>query len=173
MQCKSTCTSTILSEMSWQQPCSKAIRMHFSRDMRFPTMWYVRPAKPQISLCIRTVWSEPLLAANMTVKLLTQHHLEFLSLAFRVYSCQKSTLFEISCRARDSFVSSICGRDCMRCDETWVCPKLLQRSGHSERYILVCVSREASDQLAHPRSLIRFFSLWSVGSRGLNDSSYG
>ena len=29
----------------------------------FPTMWYVRLAKPQISLCIRTVWSEPLLAA--------------------------------------------------------------------------------------------------------------
>ena len=23
---------------------------HMSRDMRFPTMWYVRPAKPQISL---------------------------------------------------------------------------------------------------------------------------
>ena len=27
-----------------------------SRDMRFPTMWYVRPAKPQISQCICTVW---------------------------------------------------------------------------------------------------------------------
>ena len=26
-----------------------------SHDMRFPTMLYVRPAKPQISLCIRTV----------------------------------------------------------------------------------------------------------------------
>ena len=26
-----------------------------SRDMRFPTMWYVRPAKPQISLRIRAV----------------------------------------------------------------------------------------------------------------------
>ena len=34
-----------------------------SRDMGFPTMWYVRPAKPQISLRIRAVWSEPLLAA--------------------------------------------------------------------------------------------------------------
>ena len=32
-----------------------------SRDMRFPTMWYVRPAKAQTSLRIRTVWSEPLL----------------------------------------------------------------------------------------------------------------
>ena len=26
-----------------------------SRDMRFPTMWYVRPAKPQISLLICTI----------------------------------------------------------------------------------------------------------------------
>ena len=36
-----------------------------SRDMRFPTVWYVRPAKPQISLCIRAVWSEPLLVAGI------------------------------------------------------------------------------------------------------------
>ena len=28
---------------------------HMSRDMRVPTMWYVRPAKPQISLRIRAV----------------------------------------------------------------------------------------------------------------------
>ena len=34
-----------------------------NRDMRFPTMWYVGPAKPQISLRIRTVCSEPLLVA--------------------------------------------------------------------------------------------------------------
>ena len=32
-----------------------------SRGMRFPTMWYVRPAKSHISLRIRAVWSEPLL----------------------------------------------------------------------------------------------------------------
>ena len=30
-------------------------RLQMSRGMRFPTMWYVRPAKPQISLGIRTV----------------------------------------------------------------------------------------------------------------------
>ena len=48
--------------------------------MKFPTMWYVGPAKPQISLpytqsdqslCL-------LLEYSMTVKLLTEHHLEFL-----------------------------------------------------------------------------------------------
>ena len=53
-----------------------------SRDMRFPTMWYVRPAKlrpacayaqSDQSLCLSFKYS-------MTVKLLTEHHLEFLSL---------------------------------------------------------------------------------------------
>ena len=34
-----------------------------SRDMKFPTMWYMRPAKSQISLRIRAVKSEPLLVA--------------------------------------------------------------------------------------------------------------
>ena len=36
---------------------------NLSQYMRFPTMWYVRPAKPQISLRIPAVWSEPLLVA--------------------------------------------------------------------------------------------------------------
>ena len=54
-----------------------------SRDMRFPTMWYVRPAaKAQTSRHIRAVWSEPLLVPWIfyNYKLLTEHHLEFLSL---------------------------------------------------------------------------------------------
>ena len=73
--------------------------------MRIPTMWYLRPAKPQTSLRIRAVWSEPLLDAwiFMTVKLLTEHHWEFLSLQGRlhrlvwVYTCQNATLLEITC----------------------------------------------------------------------------
>ena len=36
---------------------------NLSRDMRFPTMWYVRPAKVQTSLRKRAVWSEPYLVA--------------------------------------------------------------------------------------------------------------
>ena len=36
---------------------------HMSCDMRFQTMWYVRPAKPQISLRICAGWSEPFLVA--------------------------------------------------------------------------------------------------------------
>ena len=51
----------------WPEPrwlsaatCFKAMILllliyYLSRDMRFPTMWYVRPAKAQISLCIRAV----------------------------------------------------------------------------------------------------------------------
>ena len=50
--------------------------------MRFPTMWYVPPEKAQTSLRIHTVWSEPFfsLEYSMTVKLLTEQHLEFLNL---------------------------------------------------------------------------------------------
>ena len=32
---------------------------YMSHSMRFPTMWYVGPAKAQTSLRIRAVWSEP------------------------------------------------------------------------------------------------------------------
>ena len=39
------------------------LEFQMSSDMRFPTMWYVQTAKPQISLRIRVVWSEPLLVA--------------------------------------------------------------------------------------------------------------
>ena len=42
--------------------------------MIFPTMWYARPAQHQISLRI------PILEYAMTIKLLMEHHLEFLSL---------------------------------------------------------------------------------------------
>ena len=47
-------------------------------------MWYVRPAKAQTSLRIRAGCSEPLRVASifyaMSVKLLAERHLEFLSL---------------------------------------------------------------------------------------------
>ena len=41
--------------------------------MRFPTMWYVRPAKPQIRAFASHL-------SILSVKLLIEHHLEFLSL---------------------------------------------------------------------------------------------
>ena len=64
-----------------------------SHDMRFPTMWYVRPAKAQTSLHIRADWSEHLLVASifLTVKLLTELNLEFLSLKGGLTGSSKST----------------------------------------------------------------------------------
>ena len=41
----------------------KPIFRHLNRDMRFPNMWFVRPAMAQTSLHIRAVWSEPLQVA--------------------------------------------------------------------------------------------------------------
>ena len=67
-----------------------------SHDMRFP-MWYMRPAKPQISLRIRAVWSEHLLVLeySVTVKLLTEHHLECLSLKGGCTDLSESTLVKM------------------------------------------------------------------------------
>ena len=41
----------------------RSYTLQLSHDIRFPTMWYVQPAKAQTSLRICTVWSEPLLVA--------------------------------------------------------------------------------------------------------------
>ena len=35
--------------------CMIGVSTKLSHDMRFPTMWYVRPAKPQTSMRIRAV----------------------------------------------------------------------------------------------------------------------
>ena len=59
--------------------------------MRFPTMWYVRPAKALISLrvCLSLEYS-------MGVKLLTELHLEFLSLKGGCTGSSESTLVKMS-----------------------------------------------------------------------------
>ena len=65
--------------------------------MRFTTMWYVRPAKAQISLRIpqsnQTFCS--LLEYFMGVKLLTEHHLVFLSLKGGCTCSSESTLVKM------------------------------------------------------------------------------
>ena len=60
-------------------------------------MWYVGPAKRQISLRICTVCSEPLLVAeySMSVKLLTEHRLEFVSLKGGCTGSSESTLVKM------------------------------------------------------------------------------
>ena len=65
--------------------------------MRFPTMWYVRPAKPQISL--QYAQSDQSLCKSleysMTVKLLVEHCLEFLSLTGNCTGSSESTLVKM------------------------------------------------------------------------------
>ena len=50
--------------------------------MQFPTMWHVRPAKAQIGQRSRTTDQSVCLSLvySMIFKLLTEHHLEFISL---------------------------------------------------------------------------------------------
>ena len=78
---------------------SLVLKMKMSQCMRFPTMSYVRPANPQISLRICLCY---LLEYSMIVKLLTGHDLEFLSLKGGCTgpsesTRQNATLFEILC----------------------------------------------------------------------------
>ena len=83
-----------------------------SHDMRFPTMWYVRPAKTQISLHIRAVRSEPLLVAWIFYNCLATDWTSFgvsklkrrLHRLVWVYTCQNATLLEITCHG--SYVDS-------------------------------------------------------------------
>ena len=66
--------------------------------MRFPTMWYVRPAKAQhqpvhTGNMIRAFASQ--IEYSMSVKLLTEHHLEFLSLKGGCTGLSESTLVKM------------------------------------------------------------------------------
>ena len=82
----------------------------FSLYMRFPTIWYVRPAKAQISLLLRAVWSEPLLVAWIFYECKAAGWTSFgvsklkrkLPRLVCVYICQNATLLEITCHG--SFV---------------------------------------------------------------------
>ena len=73
------------------------VRYKMSQCMRFPTMWYVRPAKPQISLRRRAVWSEPVLVAWIFYENKATGRKRRLHWLVRVYTCQITTLLEITC----------------------------------------------------------------------------
>ena len=74
-------------------------------SMIFPTMWYVRPAKPQVSLRIRAVWSESLLVAwvffDCEATDWTSYGVSKLKRRLHrlvwAYTCQNATLLEITC----------------------------------------------------------------------------
>ena len=70
------------------------------------------------SICVCAACLEPLLVVkySITVKLLTEHHLEFLNFKrrlqrlARVYTCQNATLLEITCRGSimaDAFINLV------------------------------------------------------------------
>ena len=64
-----------------------------SHDIRFATMWYVRPAKAQISASDQSLCKS--LEYFLSVKLLTEHHLELLSLKGGCTSSSESTLVKM------------------------------------------------------------------------------
>ena len=57
-------------------------QLYMSRDMRFPTMWYLRPA-------VLSYWLKSFGVSKLKRRL---HRLVW------VYTCQKATLLEITCR---------------------------------------------------------------------------
>ena len=63
--------------------------------MRFTTMWFVRPAKPQNSLRVSEQSLCLLIEYSMICKLLTERHLEFLSLKGDSTGLYDSTLVKI------------------------------------------------------------------------------
>ena len=67
-----------------------------SQCMKFPTMWYVQPAKAQISLHAQSDQSLcSSLKYSMTVKVLTEHLLEVLSLTGGCTGLSESTLVKM------------------------------------------------------------------------------
>ena len=79
----------------------------------------VRPAKPQISLRIRAVWSEPLLVAWIFYDCSATDWTSFGVSKFNrtlhrliwVYTCQNATLLEVTCRG-SNFILAV--SDCIR-----------------------------------------------------------
>ena len=74
-----------------------------SRHMRFPTMWYVRPAKTQTRLRIRAVQSEHL----VVVWILIEQHFEFRSLKGSCTGSSESTLAQITHCWKSHFVTRV------------------------------------------------------------------
>ena len=137
-----------------------------SQCMRFPTMWYVRPAKPQISLRIRAVWSEPLLVAWVFYDCKTTDWTSFgvsklnrrLHRLVWVYTCQNATLLEITCTGS---YENACAIDPIKHTSIGNRPtreNVIFEPVHEISNNLVCATSKASDQPAHTRSLIRAFA---------------
>ena len=123
--------------------------------MRFPTMWYVRPAKPQISLSLIRAF-----ASRLNILLLLGYWLNILWSSMpirrlhrlvRVYTCQNATLLEITCHG--SFYFST---------EKWQCFLLFIRnislSSQVLRFVLITKLRNSWKCFISPFKLAWVFS---------------
>ena len=139
--------------------CSIYTHAYMSRDMRFPTMWYVRPSKPQISLRIRAVWSESLLVAWIFYECLATDWTSFgvskskglLHRFVWVYTCQNATLLEITCHGSYLFEAN-----CNEWNEN-PCPACYLDMSIHERCLCCCVER-----LLVNRLLCQETHLWPI-----------
>ena len=91
-------------------------------DMRFPTMRYMRPTKPHISLRIRALWSaqsdqsiSESLAYSMSVKLLPELHVEFPSLKGGSTCSSGSTLIQMPHCWKSHVAAHLCCCCCCCC----------------------------------------------------------
>ena len=93
-----------LRRVHWTEPIFELIlendksNAYISHGMRFPTMWYVRLAKPQtqpahMRSLIRAFLGH--LKYSMSVNLMTEHNLEFLSLKGGCTGLSESTLAKL------------------------------------------------------------------------------
>ena len=96
-----------------------SIRSIYSWAATFPKMWYVRPVKPQFSLCICAVWSEPLQVAWIFYECKVSDWTTFgvselkrrLHRLVWVYTCQNGAVLEITCRGSWSWNIELCLRN--------------------------------------------------------------
>ena len=99
---------------------------YISRGMRFPTIWYVRPERPRPA-CANAQSDQTLCLSfeySMSVKLLTEHHLEFLSLTGYFTGSSESTLVKLpNCWKSHDFYFRISNRN--KC--SWTRSKESQR----------------------------------------------
>ena len=122
------------------------VAAHLSRDMRLPTMWYVRPAKPQISLSFNILW----VATDWTSFGVSKFNWGLHRLVW-VHTCQNTTLLEITCCS--SFVTL--------CLETWymqnfnILSCLCSWAGWFE----LCLAANPKDSLSHKDAHIVLFWL--------------
>ena len=89
--------------------------INLNHDMRFPTIWYVRPAYPQNNLCIHTVWSESLLSDRILYQIFvlifinsSQKHCLSAFLKWNLYNPRQKSIIE-SCIRSHIFISWFTG----------------------------------------------------------------